>query len=79
MEYQWEDDEVAMEITNVLGRLAPRDKSLYGNDDGDLVSTFHTDGASIQERLEEAATTIFISGQLKQILASECGMNGDMP
>jgi hypothetical protein len=55
LEYQWEDDEVATEITNVPGRPAPRDKSLYGDDDGDSVSTFRTDGASIQERLEEAA------------------------
>ena len=55
MEYQWENEEGASEITNIPRRPLPRDKSLYGDDEGDSVSTFRTAGTNIQDRLEEAA------------------------
>lgn len=54
-EYQWEVERAGTEVTNLPKRPDPKDKSLYGDDDGDSVSTFHTGGASIQSRLEEAA------------------------
>jgi hypothetical protein len=40
LEYQWEGEVVAMEVTNVPRRPDPREKSLYGDDGGDSVSTF---------------------------------------
>ena len=46
---------MAVELTGVLKRPDPKEKSLYGDDGGDSVSMFCTGGASIQERLEEAA------------------------
>ena len=55
MEYQCKDEEGAPEITNIPRRPMPQDKSLYGDDEGDLVSTFCTVGTNIQDRLEEAA------------------------
>jgi hypothetical protein len=62
-EYQWEEDGAAggatsgaaAEFSSVPKRPDPKEKSLYGDDDGDSVSTFRTGGASIQERLEQAA------------------------
>jgi hypothetical protein len=54
-EYQWEVERAGTEVTNLPKRPDPKDKSLYGDDDGDSVSTFHTGGASIQSQLEEAA------------------------
>jgi hypothetical protein len=54
-EYQWIEDGMAVELTGVPKRPDPKEKSLYGDDGGDSVSTFCTGGASIQERLEEAA------------------------
>jgi hypothetical protein len=39
-EYQWIEDRGAVEITNTPKRPDPMEKSLYGNNGGDLVSTF---------------------------------------
>jgi hypothetical protein len=50
-EYQWLEDGAAVELTNVPKRPDPKEKSLYGDDGGDSVSTFRT----MKERLEEAA------------------------
>ena len=41
-EYQWLEDGVAVELTNVPKRPDPKDKSPYGDDGGDSVSTFRT-------------------------------------
>ena len=49
VEYQWENEEGATKITSIPRRPTPRDKSLYGDDEGDSVSTFRTDGTNIQE------------------------------
>jgi DNA uptake protein ComE-like DNA-binding protein len=54
-EYQWIEDRGAVEITNTPKRPDPKEKSLYGDDGGDSVSTFQMGGASIQMRLEELA------------------------
>jgi uncharacterized spore protein YtfJ len=54
-EYQWLEEGAAVELINVPKRPDPKEKSLYGDDGGDSVSTFRTGVASIKERLEEAA------------------------
>jgi hypothetical protein len=54
-EYQWIEDGTTVELTGGPKRPDPKEKSLYGDDGGDSVSTFHTRGASIQDRLEKAA------------------------
>jgi hypothetical protein len=50
-EYQWLEDGAAVELTNVPKRPDPKEKSLYGDDGGDSVSTFRT----MKDQLEEAA------------------------
>jgi hypothetical protein len=50
-EYQWLEDGATVELINVPKRPDPKEKSLYGDDGGDSVSTFRT----MKERLEEAA------------------------
>jgi hypothetical protein len=46
-EYQWIEDGGGVEITNTPKRPDPKEKSLYGDDGGDSVSTFRMGGASI--------------------------------
>ena len=50
-EYQWLEDGATVELTYGPKRPDPKEKSLYGDNGGDSVSTFHT----MKERLEEAA------------------------
>jgi hypothetical protein len=54
-EYQWAEEGTKIKIAGVPKRPDPKERSLYGDDGGDSVSTFRTGGASMQERLEEAA------------------------
>jgi hypothetical protein len=54
-EYQWIEDGGGVEITNTPKRPDPKEKSLYGDDGGDSVSTFRMGGASIHTRLEDSA------------------------
>jgi hypothetical protein len=53
-EYQWIEDGGGVEITNTPKRPDPKEKSLYGDDGGDSVSTFRMGGASIHTRLEDS-------------------------
>jgi hypothetical protein len=48
-EYQWLEEEAVVELKNVPKRPDPKEKSLYGDDGGDSVSTFRT----MKEQLEE--------------------------
>ena len=50
-EYQWLEDGATVELINIPKCPDPKEKSLYGDDGGDSVSTFRT----MKERLEEAA------------------------
>jgi hypothetical protein len=54
-EYQWAEDGMAVEITGGPRRPDPKEKSLYGDDGGDSVSTFRTGSESIQAKLKVAA------------------------
>jgi hypothetical protein len=54
-EYQWAEEGGAVVITGTPKRPDPKEKSLYGDDGGDSVSTFRTTGANMQERLEDSA------------------------
>jgi hypothetical protein len=47
-EYQWIEDRGVVEITDTPKRPDPKEKSLYGDDGGDSVSTFQMGGATIQ-------------------------------
>jgi hypothetical protein len=47
-EYQWIEEGAAAEFTNLHKHPDPKEKSLYGDDKGNSVSTFCTGGASIQ-------------------------------
>jgi hypothetical protein len=50
-EYQWLEDGVTVELTNLPRWPDPKEKSLYGDDGGDSIPTFCT----MKEQLEEAA------------------------
>jgi hypothetical protein len=54
-EYQWAEEGIKVKIMGVSKRPDPKERSLYGDDGGDSVSTFRTGGASMQGRLEDAA------------------------
>lgn len=56
LEYQWEEVGGSAKFTNVPRRPDPNEKSLYGDDGGDSVSTFNT--KTMQERLEEASQRV---------------------
>jgi hypothetical protein len=54
-EYQWAEDGMAVEIKGGPRWPDPKEKSLYGDDGGDSVSTFRTGSESIREKLKVAA------------------------
>jgi hypothetical protein len=54
-EFQWEILGEKDEVSKSVQRPPPTDKTLYGDDDGDSVSTFRTTRSNFQQQLEAAS------------------------